>query len=209
MRGSPHLATRRALCIGIIPAHAGLTTLMNHRIPMVRDHPRACGAHKCLLSIQMNLWGSSPRMRGSHPELFKACSGGGIIPAHAGLTRQAGSSPCWPGDHPRACGAHSQIDANGQIQQGSSPRMRGSQFTNKRVEFLHGIIPAHAGLTTRARSIVSARRDHPRACGAHQTYSEPKTCPKGSSPRMRGSPACFCRSEKVIGIIPAHAGLTL
>ena len=71
----------------------------------------------------------------------------GIIPAHAGLTVISLDLEMLAGDHPRACGAHNMGIFLLYIQQGSSPRMRGSQDLYAYRTELDGIIPAHAGLT--------------------------------------------------------------
>ena len=155
---------------------------------MYRDHPRACGAHRCSpRSIKLAL-GSSPRMRGSLIVVPSMKLDGGIIPAHAGLTDTASL--------PRSSA------------RGSSPRMRGSQTGCRAVEGRHGIIPAHAGLTRWWMDSSASRRDHPRACGAHKHYTGETAFDSGSSPRMRGSHIQQFVLVPSIGIIPAHAGLT-
>ena len=147
-------------------------------------------------------------MRGSRTLRSDRSSLPGIIPAHAGLTgtefvlRPAGR------DHPRACGAHTEPDAPVRASAGSSPRMRGSRIQEIEGEQLAGIIPAHAGLTTRMLGAASARGDHPRACGAHTRTSSRHAREVGSSPRMRGSHVNPHARFSAVGIIPAHAGLT-
>ena len=214
--------------LGIIPAHAGLTTLLAGICGPSGDHPRACGAH---LKIPPPLWeglGSSPRMRGSpsdpiryvnQPGIIPAHAGsravpagrhepGGIIPAHAGLTKVSSHSNILSGDHPRACGAHLELAADSFAKQGSSPRMRGSHIVRYRIRTRVGIIPAHAGLTRGMSSRLAVCGDHPRACGAHTTISRGRSRPSGSSPRMRGSLTGSIDLCSQSGIIPAHAGLT-
>ena len=51
--------------------------------------------------------GSSPRMRGAHTDPYNGHNAGGIIPAHAGSTKKAAEELLPAGDHPRACGEHS------------------------------------------------------------------------------------------------------
>ena len=51
--------------------------------------------------------------------------------------------------------------------------------------------------------------DHPRACGAHDLELASPVKILGSSPRMRGSPPDFRIAFARVGIIPAHAGLTI
>ena len=105
-------------------------------------------------------------------------------------------------DHPRACGAHPARPRTTRCASGSSPRMRGSQ----------GVIimaATKAGLTGGRLHGQIARRDHPRACGAH-VFAIGVTLPiLGLSPRMRGSQTGCRAVEGRHGIIPAHAGLTL
>ena len=65
-------------------------------------------------------------MRGSQCRAHDDKVYGGIIPAHAGLTKCYNHMLDAIGDHPRACGAHNNGSAKGNDILGSSPRMRGS-----------------------------------------------------------------------------------
>ena len=71
-----------------------------------------------------------------------------------------------------------------------------------------GIIPAHAGLTVIRSTFSRSRKDHPRACGAHNGLTTLDSIELGSSPRMRGSLIVDLLKDGTAGIIPAHAGLT-
>ncbi len=208
MRGSLDVAETRRDALGIIPAHAGLTPQVVHSVRSTGDHPRACGAHKLLVDLHLLAQGSSPRMRGSRLQKYWMSFLPGIIPAHAGLTAPAHATQGSARDHPRACGAHyySKFAKNSFL--GSSPRMRGSRWCLQLLVQIHGIIPAHAGLTVLLRGITTARRDHPRACGAHVSAQVFIRLFWGSSPRMRGSPKRSALGLASPGIIPAHAGLT-
>ena len=193
---------------GIIPAHAGLTAYSISFAHCARDHSRVCGAHSASMAQRTTRSGSSPRMRGSPGRWWGHRTADGIIPAHAGLTHPFQADSRTVRDHPRACGAHFPSPHGKASVSGSSPRMRGSpQFING--YFSHpGIIPAHAGLTLFFWSFWSFTRDHPRACGAHQSVTQDKIRCMGSSPRMRGSQSLDSFIEYPPGIIPAHAGLT-
>ena len=116
--------------------------------------------------------GSSPRMRGSLMSFFTVSLSGGIIPAHAGLTQKSyqGNEGAW--DHPRACGAHNLEARSMRSCLGSSPRMRGSLLSEEGWFGDVGIIPAHAGLTTKNQEFPYHSWDHPRACGAHTKKSQ-------------------------------------
>ena len=147
-------------------------------------------------------------MRGSQSAYKSISQLQGIIPAHAGLTvtRMLGAASAR--DHPRACGAHGTYADMGKLMEGSSPRMRGSPRGSDARKAQPGIIPAHAGLTLPAAAHRDGSGDHPRACGAHQWKRSSGHRRKGSSPRMRGSPAHAAHGNNHRGIIPAHAGLT-
>ena len=147
-------------------------------------------------------------MRGSLLHPFRLSDNVGIIPAHAGLTFLRFAPLVSRGDHPRACGAHSNMENMSLYEQGSSPRMRGSPQTASDEKIVDGIIPAHAGLTPASSSARTASWDHPRACGAHRPACSAPPGLSGSSPRMRGSPSLFIGALDEEGIIPAHAGLT-
>ena len=148
-------------------------------------------------------------MRGSQDSPFFPVDYFGIIPAHAGLTHEEFHRSRSARDHPRACGAHDVKGLNIHDNVGSSPRMRGSLPFFIDINICLGIIPAHAGLTRMWLERRSTVRDHPRACGAHMGSSDRKVSSPGSSPRMRGSLDRKTNFRKFIGIIPAHAGLTL
>ena len=112
----------------------------------------------------------------------------GIIPAHAGNTlREIGAST---------------------IEQGSSPRMRGTFELGHLVVKVKGIIPAHAGNTATFLSGFAWDQDHPRACGEHAFACRHVPLLSGSSPRMRGTHATLRLHRIHARIIPAHAGNT-
>ena len=209
MRGSLLPINRAVVPVGIIPAHAGLTMSWSRWTRWTRDHPRACGAHSDTTVSLFANGGSSPRMRGSLflPLLMKVFDG--IIPAHAGLTAILALLPLLHRDHPRACGAHCKINLLMTKGVGSSPRMRGSLFKGSVSVQEVGIIPAHAGLTSWHCVHHSRHWDHPRACGAHGLSAFIDLAKVGSSPRMRGSQPKPDSCNLLLGIIPAHAGLTL
>ena len=91
---------------------------------------------------------------------------------------------------------------------GSSPHMRGILATPRRPKVLGGIIPAHAGHTCRCPSRCSSRWDHPRTCGAYESWIAEEMAGEGSSPHMRGIPRLDYLRDLHPGIIPAHAGHT-
>ena len=147
MRGSQPNTHEWPFTYGIIPAHAGLTTVRTLPTRTPRDHPRACGAHNNNMWYEKAVRGSSPRMRGS--QLREQCDAValGIIPAHAGLTTTMKFLWVLTRDHPRACGAHQKQAITHIAPMGSSPRMRGSPWQMIQTIISKRIIPAYAGLT--------------------------------------------------------------
>ena len=208
MRGSPLTPLQTLALYGIIPAHAGLTAAYFLDLLTIRDHPRACGAHSKEIEEEWKFTGSSPRMRGSPSIVIAHTIFIGIIPAHAGLTCVIFKYVILFWDHPRACGAHIFFVTLVSFLTGSSPRMRGSRYFCHFLMLEDGIIPAHAGLTSRSQVNGCVTWDHPRACGAHSSQSIGPSFPLGSSPRMRGSLPDDVVHDRICGIIPAHAGLT-
>ena len=126
MRGTLGLLQVEGDDVGIIPAHAGNTHAAANGYEPGRDHPRACGEHRMSIVSTAPLVGSSPRMRGTPGLRQLGDVVDGIIPAHAGNTRHLTATASSAGDHPRACGEHSDETGKDVTAKGSSPRMRGT-----------------------------------------------------------------------------------
>ena len=175
---------------GIIPACAGNTANMDATGILAGDHPRVCGEHSVPGISRCSHMGSSPRVRGTPATFYRKGGVTGIIPACAGNTREAPSSPTATRDHPRVCGEHrsNSLDSTrppwiipacaGNTDhaptlvsdpRGSSPRVRGTRGSPLRGAFACGIIPACAGNTGEPDAWSARTRDHPRVCGEHPT----------------------------------------
>ena len=126
-------------------------------------------------------------MRGAHTRLISNPLTGRIIPADAGSTRQRMITHQDHPDHPRGCGEHTLLAAQGVDFQGSSPRMRGARHAARQCRILPGIIPADAGSTAKHGPVVDRHRDHPRGCEEHKGSTTDCELGVGSSPRMRGA----------------------
>ena len=192
----------------IIPAHAGNTIHPEITVVIVQDHPRACGEHRPEDKEVLQELGSSPRMRGTPDKILPLVRVGRIIPAHAGNTKEVRVGEVVKEDHPRACGEHHLSLCRRRQSNGSSPRMRGTQFHLFSSCSVIGIIPAHAGNTILHPCRRRSRWDHPRACGEHHRRFIRWELMQGSSPRMRGTPDMWSRESFIGRIIPAHAGNT-
>ena len=169
MRGTPAVGEGDLLLAGIIPAYAGNTKSCPSPSRRSRDHPRVCGEHSHILGWRDATMGSSPRMRGTHT----------LRNEHEQYHR----------DHPRVCGEHMVGTGTCSKYWGSSPRMRGTRRLSAAYRCYLGIIPAYAGNTVFPRTQFLVVRDHPRVCGEHICSALAVPVAKGSSPRMRGTPA--------------------
>ena len=208
MRGTHTGRLEFAQYVGIIPAYAGNTVGAGDCCGEPGDHPRVCGEHKWLSAVPSALAGSSPRMRGTHPDGTADHLRRGIIPAYAGNTKRANPFSNKVRDHPRVCGEHTLQEVIDWCEQGSSPRMRGTRELHGRRTVRHGIIPAYAGNTLAPDLRVRVIGDHPRVCGEHQSERIRLHVGQGSSPRMRGTRRTVLLGTRVSGIIPAYAGNT-
>ena len=147
-------------------------------------------------------------MRGAPCRIISALALPGITPAHAGSTSTL-PAPCSPyQDHPRACGEHRKRYQAFEDTIGSPPRMRGAREIALKLPKINGITPAHAGSTKEMDLRHVDLRDHPRACGEHQSSLILIHRPMGSPPRMRGARRDWADGEAIFRITPAHAGST-
>ena len=147
-------------------------------------------------------------MRGTLSRSILLVEAAGIIPAYAGNTSIMHPIMHPWRDHPRVCGEHPKEHVGADMQEGSSPRMRGTQACLVINERIHGIIPAYAGNTQCVTLPRLAVWDHPRVCGEHFCHLPFLAGRLGSSPRMRGTPYDPPYHPASRGIIPAYAGNT-
>ena len=147
MRGKRKWGCCLAWFLRLIPAHAGKTIAdwLNPR--RAEAHPRACGENEGTWEGKISGEGSSPRMRGKRGNLGRQDLRRGLIPAHAGKTREPGKARSQARAHPRACGENEGTWEGKISGEGSSPRMRGKLGPRACDEGLGGLIPAHAGKT--------------------------------------------------------------
>ena len=132
----------------------------------------------------------------------------GLIPAHAGKTGSQRPRTCRVWAHPRSRGENPPNSAARPPTPGSSPLTRGKHGGYALPDGVPGLIPAHAGKTTRRRATTSSARAHPRSRGENFCCSFCVVCGLGSSPLTRGKLVGLCDTHCRIGLIPAHAGKT-
>ena len=88
-RGKLASPSFQATLIGLIPAHAGKTSIRWSVRPPVRAHPRSRGENSRPRSAASSRMGSSPLTRGKRSPPRTERVGGRLIPAHAGKTHIA------------------------------------------------------------------------------------------------------------------------
>ena len=208
LRGTPIQAGARQSRARFIPAPAGNTDAGHSESSAQAVHPRACGEHLFIVRRRLFVRGSSPRLRGTPDGNDDAKGRARFIPAPAGNTRLTTSTLGALPVHPRACGEHFLASVVTQRQFGSSPRLRGTQTTNRLYSYLRRFIPAPAGNTSPFLIRYFRYPVHPRACGEHERLSRTAPTALGSSPRLRGTHDIASSFGETYRFIPAPAGNT-
>ena len=165
-RGKPKRLAPWLGCPRLIPAHAGKTRSMRRRRSWLRAHPRSRGENlqpRDCLTVHM---GSSPLTRGKPQSTTFA------VPS------------IWA--HPRSRGENMVTDGKVSLEDGSSPLTRGKRKRPQWRSASWGLIPAHAGKTTRPASLSQPTTAHPRSRGENGKERRKLGALQGSSPLTRG-----------------------
>ena len=131
-----------------------------------------------------------------------------LIPAHAGKTASTCTARLPGRAHPRSRGENGIRSRHASAIQGSSPLTRGKPRVITGQRESSGLIPAHAGKTSRSRFAALWRGAHPRSRGENPVFLEIPGKGTGSSPLTRGKPLTQFKLSGSDGLIPAHAGKT-
>ena len=171
---------------GLIPAHAGKTGRTPTRAKSSTAHPRSRGENRGSRIYRPCYVGSSPLTRGKLAAELGLRRGEGLIPAHAGKTRELVNHAPYRWAHPRSRGENHLARARRFAGRGSSPLTRGKRgHTACRCSFL-GLIPAHAGKTNDPETGTEYGRAHPRSRGENLVTTGSYDGNLGSSPLTRG-----------------------
>ena len=187
-RGKLRATHRVGRVPGLIPAHAGKTTT-------ARQLAKRAG-------------GSSPLTRGKRVCRVATRRPGGLIPAHAGKTKGKAIVSFDAGAHPRSRGENLKFLVSATTETGSSPLTRGKRPQSSRAERPCGLIPAHAGKTSKDVIGSPVLRAHPRSRGENVLAAPMIVLIWGSSPLTRGKRSICAIAIARCGLIPAHAGKT-
>ena len=192
----------------LIPAHAGKTHKPNRPRYSPTAHPRSRGENAVVGGEGDKGDGSSPLTRGKPRGHRRPEADEGLIPAHAGKTRRCPARPASTWAHPRSRGENHCSGSGEDHVAGSSPLTRGKRDLRRIEREAIGLIPAHAGKTSRSSPSSQASRAHPRSRGENIKSAVGSVIDWGSSPLTRGKPVQGCVENSLGGLIPAHAGKT-
>ena len=207
-RGKPERRGRWQCRDGLIPAHAGKTSVTVTATVTAWAHPRSRGENSGTASRPRSTTGSSPLTRGKLQTAWEGIKTGGLIPAHAGKTRTSWAAWSPPRAHPRSRGENIESEIMPEPGRGSSPLTRGKRVEGRPPGHCRRLIPAHAGKTAGGRSRGGCSRAHPRSRGENITNKLKQLPGWGSSPLTRGKPHLEPARRDRRGLIPAHAGKT-
>ena len=194
--------------VRFIPAGAGNTAPSSTGRPSNAVHPRWRGEHASGEPATLNVVGSSPLARGTHPRQQPGPRQIRFIPAGAGNTRLRASMARSRMVHPRWRGEHGSNVPDLIDEPGSSPLARGTHSHGPEPRQASRFIPAGAGNTQRHRVRQRQTAVHPRWRGEHPASNRPSPCTPGSSPLARGTLAHHIAPAKGSRFIPAGAGNT-
>ena len=212
---SPLTRGKRGRCFdlfprrGLIPAHAGKTGTRGVGRASCGAHPRSRGENPGREGEVPPFAGSSPLTRGKPGRRQASVIRAGLIPAHAGKTTTPlpRSRSWWA--HPRSRGENPGREGEVPPFAGSSPLTRGKLSDALEHLAVCGLIPAHAGKTSRRSRARRPCRAHPRSRGENLSGEAAPTWTCGSSPLTRGKPTRRRLQHTRRWLIPAHAGKTV
>ena len=187
VRGSHGVEDAPIACPRSIPTCAGQPLTPVPPISHPRVYPHVCGAAKDCPGCPDCELGLSPRVRGSrYPEVIMGHRLGSI-PTCAG---QPSPVPCrrsFIRVYPHVCGAAPVCRREHNVNEGLSPRVRGSLFHNLGIRRIIRSIPTCAGQPCTGTGRSSPARVYPHVCGAAGIPARTNHRNEGLSPRVRGS----------------------
>ena len=207
-RGGRHAPDCPPHVNGLIPARAGRTPRRSTRACGCGAHPRSRGADYEPAGVVHKGEGSSPLARGGQRGKVILSTFTGLIPARAGRTPLARSSPRRCRAHPRSRGADAGVTTRGGGAPGSSPLARGGPLRVGDDEQAKGSSPLARGGPKGCDPHGEVHVAHPRSRGADDDDAYAAVSTKGSSPLARGGHAGRGGLVGCRGLIPARAGRT-
>ena len=164
-RGKPREMMVHRAMRGLIPAHAGNTPVQQGALGLAAAHPRSRGENGEPSRCTSTRPGSSPLTRGKQTNAALAGPPGRLIPAHAGKTCSSRAAAALIAAHPRSRGENGRLAMRAFTGAGSSPLTRGKHEVSSFDLEMPGLIPAHAGKTSRPSILGPKVAAHPRSRG--------------------------------------------
>ena len=150
--------------------------------------------------------GSSPRVRGTLRPCGPPSLALRFIPACAGNAFGVTGNQRMTSVHPRVCGERVLRIKTPKVDDGSSPRVRGTLHGDQAKAGKSRFIPACAGNAFPMSTRVWAMAVHPRVCGERCSSVGGVGFVGGSSPRVRGTLVLGSLQLTIFRFIPACAG---
>ena len=195
-RGTPPPVAQGLTPLRFIPARAGNAETNAGRNPAVPVHPRASGERHPLATLLGSRLGSSPRERGTPDRAQHFHLPRRFIPARAGNAADSCPYRAPHPVHPRASGERQATGVLGGLDDGSSPRERGTHLSSRGPRWFTRFIPARAGNAQWGRDVILTMAVHPRASGERDCHRHAAAHHHGSSPRERGTHFCHLHEIK-------------
>ena len=189
-----------------IPACAGNAFIAAASAAPLTVHPRVCGERFWPSVRSYTRPGSSPRVRGTHMEIFCTVRIRRFIPACAGNAGDRVPTAISTTVHPRVCGERYTTAVLSCFATGSSPRVRGTRQRSRREPRHVRFIPACAGNALFSGLPGHGKTVHPRVCGERASDAIYVGTSGGSSPRVRGTRKLRDGRSAGMRFIPACAG---
>ena len=184
-----HLAFEgHLLGVGLIPTCAGKTSFFDRPLRSSAAHPHVCGENTLPLRVICSALGSSPRVRGKRVAQGSVRASRRLIPTCAGKTGARAWLPGHGAAHPHVCGENCCREWSDRSGCGSSPRVRGKRYRDRKQD-------------TRAVA-------HPHVCGENISARTLVNIQAGSSPRVRGKHSIYVDKTTACRLIPTCAGKT-
>ena len=129
-----------------------------------------------------------------------------FIPACAGNRYETSSQILLTSVHPRVCGEQCSGLRPISVDDGSSPRVRGTDRDVGGIRPRVRFIPACAGNRYSSHTVCSFSTVHPRVCGEQKLDNLTEITDRGSSPRVQGTVQIIGATSTTSRFIPACAG---
>ena len=180
---------------GSIPACAGEPMPAGEFACIVTVYPRVCGGTAVRQRCHRKMAGLSPRVRGN--PLPGSCFGRPrrSIPACAGEPRRGSGDRARASVYPRVCGGTPVRATSPLSSMGLSPRVRGNRVAVANPAAGDRSIPACAGEPDRIAVENCLFGVYPRVCGGTHSPSTVVPLETGLSPRVRGNPRSWARTN--------------